>query len=191
MSYIKLRQQFEKFRREKGIDGMSREAIKWFMENTRALSGHASLNRTSKLGRITSQPIPGKFYAYMYDPKTKDEMPYWDTMPLILCTAVTEDGWYGINFHYMPPAIRMRIMEGFLEGLHANTTKRMKLRVNWKRAEYVASRVGASKSLNHSIKRYLANHVRSPIVDIDHQHWVMAVFLPLSRFKRNRLRSWS
>src|SRR5690606_41052373 len=56
---------------------------------------------------FTNKPVPGRFYLYKYDPKTKEQMPYYDAMPLVLITDVTPDGWYGINFHYMPPVVQI------------------------------------------------------------------------------------
>jgi hypothetical protein len=106
-------------------------------------------------------------------------------MPLVLITDVTPDGWYGINFHYMPPAVRLRIMEGFYDTLkNTSLSDNLKLKSNWKRAVSIAKAASSHHYLKHSIKRYLANHITSPLVELDPEHWAMCVFLPLSRFKK-------
>ena len=43
-------------------------------------------------------PEPGKFYTFMYNPKTP-EIEY-DQHPLIACTSLEKWGFKGINFHW-------------------------------------------------------------------------------------------
>lgn len=184
-AYKTLSQKFEQFKREKGVDAMSKEALNWFYDFTRQFAKSASFSKTLSAGKTTNRPIPGKFYLYQYDPKTKDDMPYYDAMPLVLVTDVTPNGWYGINFHYMPPAARLKIMEGFYATIKdPSVSDNMKLKVNWKRAMQVAKAASSHRFMRHSVKQYLGNHVTSPIIEINPEYWAMCVFLPLSRFKK-------
>ena len=43
--------------------------------------------------------------AYFYDPKTKQQMKYYDRFPLIMCVQMYNNG-LGLNFHYLPPMLR-------------------------------------------------------------------------------------
>lgn len=43
-------------------------------------------------------PEPGKFYTFVYNPKTPDIE--YDQHPLIACTALERWGFKGINFHH-------------------------------------------------------------------------------------------
>jgi hypothetical protein len=187
MSYKQLREKFEEFKRKKGIETMSREALKWFLIYSRKFVKTATFRKTADLGSLTYKPLPGKFYLYRYDPKTKEDMPYYDIMPLVLITEITEDGWYGINFHYMPPSVRLRIMEGFFGTLNdSKLSDNMRLKINWKRAVTISQAVSAHKYLRHSIKRYLVKQIRSPLIELEPQYWPMVIFLPLSRFKKEK-----
>ena len=185
MAYSNLRKKFEEYKRKKGVETMSKEALNWFYNYANKYAKSASFARTASVGSFTNKLVPGRFYLYQYDPKTKEQMPYYDAMPLVLITDVTSDGWYGINFHYMPPAVRLKIMEGFYDTLkNPALTDGVKLKANWKRAVSVARAASAHQYLKHSIKRYLANHVTSPLIELDPEYWAMCVFLPLSRFKK-------
>ena len=185
MAYKKLKEKFEEFRREKGADVMSKEALNWFYNYTNKFATGARFEKTVSSGTYAKKLIPGKFYLYKYDPKTKEQMPYYDAMPLVLITKVMPDGWYGINFHYMPPAVRLKIMEGFYDTLNnTSLTDNVKIKGNWRRAVSVAKAASAHHYLKHSIKRYLSSHLASPLVELDPKYWAMAIFLPLSRFKK-------
>ena len=43
-------------------------------------------------------PEVGKFYTYIYTPKTQNIE--YDEFPLIACMEVTQWGWKGLNFHW-------------------------------------------------------------------------------------------
>lgn len=183
MTTIKrLRDQFEEHRAKKSFHEMSKDSINWFYKHARDLS--TNFSKARGLGQEVSRPVPGKFYLYQYDPKTKDRLPVYDTMPLVLITEITEQGWYGINFHYMPPKVRLAIMEALYSTIEGKKPERVKLRMNYDIARRVAQTVGANDALSGSIKQYLSSHLRSPLMELKPEHWAMAVFLPLARFKR-------
>jgi hypothetical protein len=184
MAYKKLSQKFEEYKAFKGIDAMSKEALDWFYANARKLAGVATYSKSKDLGKQTTHIVPGRFYLYNYDPKLKETLPFYDTCPYILVTKVMSDGWYGINFHYMPPWIRLKIMDGLYDTINSETTDIRKLKINWKRAEAIAKEVGSHSYLKHSIKRYLRSHVMSNVLEIEPDNWALTVFLPLSRFKK-------
>ena len=51
----------------------------------------------------TVTPIPdvGKFYTFVYNPKTPDLQ--YDQHPLVACTSLEQWGFKGINFHWQQP----------------------------------------------------------------------------------------
>ena len=60
----------------------------------------------------------GRMFMYMYDPKTKDKMPYYDTLPLVILVEFTHDGFYGLNLHYAPPFIRQKILTALTKNMN-------------------------------------------------------------------------
>jgi len=56
--------------------------------------------------------FPGKIYTYMYDPKYKDKLDYYDTRPIMLCiktefnTNTNNLLDFGINFNFVPLEVK-------------------------------------------------------------------------------------
>jgi len=184
-----LKNYFDRVQKEKDISYLSQESINWFYRFTKLYVRNASFQQVAAEGQPTTKMIPGQVYTYIYDAKFKDELPYWDAHPLILCTSVTDKGWYGINFHYMPPVARLVIFSVLMTTINnANYTDNLKLKMNWKKAVSFANTVGKHKELKHSIKQYLGSHVKSPIIKVNPEAWEMALFLPYSKFQKNQAR---
>ena len=79
---------------------VNNKSAKWFAETIKKnIRGHS-----------VTKPQPGKLYAYMYDAKHKDTLPFWDKFPLIVYLGLGKQGtttlMYGLNLHYIPPKAR-------------------------------------------------------------------------------------
>ena len=53
-------------------------------------------------------------YMYMYDPKLKATLPYYDRFPLVFPFSKTPDGFIGLNMHYLPYQLRMVLLDRLL-----------------------------------------------------------------------------
>ena len=103
---------------------------------------------------------------YMYAPKLKDKLPYYDTFPLIMYLKPTEKGFYGLNFHYLPYALRARLLDAAGQD---------RLNVN---------EVIKSTLTKPTIKRYLFGYLRSMCLRIEPEDNLTAIMLPVQRFKK-------
>lgn len=123
----------------------------------------------------------GKMYMFMYDPKWKDELPYYDKFPLIFPIEFYKDGFLGINLHYLPPAGRAKLMDALYDTLtndkYDYTTK---LRINYS----ILSSTRKFNLFKPCIKRYLFTHVRSSFQFVNPKDWDKALFLPVERFQK-------
>ena len=63
----------------------------------------------SKIGKKTKVDI-GSMYLFRYDAKFKDKLPYFDAFPLCLPFEPTNNGFWGINLHYLPYLLRVKIV---------------------------------------------------------------------------------
>ena len=128
--------------------------------------------------KLTPQSI-GRMYLFMYDPKMKDELPYYDRFPLIFPFRRVRGGFYGINLHYLPHILRARLMDNLysLANNKANddTTK---LRLSYQLLNASAK----YRFFQPCVKHYLNNHVKSRFLWVPSQQWETALFLPLERF---------
>ncbi|MCK5020812.1 MAG: hypothetical protein KAS32_27570 [Candidatus Peribacteraceae bacterium] len=160
----------------------AKKSLTWFRKWVR--KSYSSL-RTSQVMRdkkaIRAGPMPGDFYFYVYDPKWKETLSYYDKFPLTLVLDVDAKGWLGLNFHYLPPVMRVLFLS---ELLKFRTEKRYrrntKIRVSWDRIKTLAN----SRAAKHAIKRYLHDHVRSKFIKVPSEIYGIAVQLPVERFEK-------
>ena len=61
-------------------------------------------------GKLNSRPSQGRLNLFFYDPKFKKTLPYYDTFPLVLPLEPIKGGFMGMNFHYLPPAMRFTLL---------------------------------------------------------------------------------
>ena len=170
---------------KENLERFSPEALKWYRDYVAKNLGKANPKAALKAGELTLKPKPGYLYTYQYDPKTKETLPFYDTFPLILCIGITPDGWYGINFHYIAPRIRAAIFEELMKTNSSNVDENIKIRTNWKKL----SRMSKSKYISFACKRYLGDHILTPLCKIDQKYWEIAIFLPIARFEKSTNRT--
>lgn len=127
---------------------------------------------------------PGYMYLFKYDPKGKLDLPYYDTFPLIFPIETYNDGFLGINFHYLPYMLRAKLMDA----LYTITTDK---KYNDKTKILATYRIlqGASKysAFKPTVKRYLYNHVRSQFLEIKARNGTLRYFYHLKDLK-NRIK---
>jgi hypothetical protein len=140
-------------------------------------------------GRLRVQPKPGHMYMYLYDPKTKDTLPYYDRFPLIFPFRVESDRFWGINLHYLPLPYRATLMDGLYDITNNNRfDESTKLRLSYQ----VLNSASKFRYFKPCIKQYLFNQMQSKFVYVYPSEWDIALFLPLERFaKASKSQVWS
>lgn len=135
------------------------------------ISGDTSQNTT------TIQP--GHLYMYAYDPKTKEDLPYYDRFPLVFPFRKTADGFYGLNMHYLPYDLRIYLLDALLTFKSNNRwDETTKLKYSWA----LIDGVSRYKAAQPCVKQYLSGHVRSQFRRVNSQDWATAMLLPVERF---------
>jgi len=143
---------------------------------------------TSDPDQLVSTVVPGNLYLYLYDPKLKEDLPYYDRFPLVFPFSKTQDGFIGLNMHYLPYQLRMVLLDNLLV---FKSNKKMdettRLKYSWATIDGI-SRFDAAKPC---VKRYLNGHIRSKFRKIDANDWATAMLLPVERFaKANKEVVW-
>ena len=94
---------------------MSRKSIDWLKANVRVLRNPVAISRgiIKETNRNVSRFVLGNLYFFHYSPKNAESLPYYDIFPLVLVLARYNDGFLGLNLHYLP--IKMRAL--FLDKL--------------------------------------------------------------------------
>ena len=114
----------------------------------------------------------------MYDPKFKKTLPYYDTFPLVLPLETYSDGFLGINFHYLPIPLRIKLLDRLVD--FSNNTafdESTRLVVDYQKLKGV-------RLIKPTIHKYLAGQTKSQFRRIDADEFVVATLLPVQRFKK-------
>ena len=139
----------------KGYESRSREAKTWFAERVKELNGRIS--RKTLLNddalKVRSKPIWGHMFMFVYDPKTKDTLPYYDRFPLVIALQPAEGGFLGLNLHYLRPDVRAVFLDKLMSTMSGGEqlTERSRLRVRY---ELLAS-VRRFRQFSPCLKHYL------------------------------------
>ena len=129
--------------------------------------------------RLKNKSMIGRMYFYFYDPKTKDTMPYYDRFPLVIPIERYNDGFLGLNLHYIHPKYRMILLDKLSDTMSNDTyDDKTKLKINY-RYLAAASRIFEA---NPCIKRYLFTQIESRFLEITADEWDIAAMLPVESF---------
>ena len=184
-SYI-FQQLAEKGRAD-GIDDQVRQkdTRTWFRTAAQKIknvnTSRMMREENSNITKIKRTDI-GKMVMFFYDPKTKKDLPYYDTFPLIFPLTFYNDGFLGINLHYLPPILRAKLMNALYQTInnrkYDDTTK---LKISYD----ILNSASKYKFFTPCVKRYLWTHVRSHFLVIEPRMWDAALMLPTERFKKD------
>lgn len=139
-------------------------------------------NRDRAFSKMVETDI-GRMYMFQYDPKGKDTLPYYDVFPLIFVLEKYNDGFLGMNLHYLPPIFRARLMDKLYQ-IERNDALResKKLRLSYG----LLNSVSRYKYFRPTVKRYLNSQVRSRYLWIPYEEWDIALMLPTQRFRKGQ-----
>jgi len=163
------------------IPARTREARTWFRDT--ALKTRTSATRLMKedRSRLVDRIVPGKMYMFFYDPKHKQTLPYYDRFPLIVPIRPYSDGFLGINFHYLPPQLRAKLMDALYE-ITSNDRYDQTTKVRLSYA--ILKSTSKMRMFRPTIKRYLTSHVESRFLEITSAEWDIALMLPVAQFEK-------
>jgi len=163
---------------KEGLTPRTNASRAWLRAKVKDLKPTSSGLMTDRQRLRTSSMI-GKMYFYFYDPKTKDSMPYYDRFPLVIPIERYNDGFLGLNLHYIHPKNRMILLDKLSDTTSNGTyDENTKLKINY-RYLAAASRVFEATPC---IKRYLFTQIESRFLEITADEWDIAALLPVESF---------
>ena len=136
-----------------------KEPYQWYRNRIKEL-GTPSQAQLIRDGKITGRVNFGALNMFIYDPKLKNKLPYYDTFPLVLPIEKYGDGFLGINFHYLPYALRARLLSRLDPDANYSALKNVRL-------------------VKPTLKRYLNSNVRSRFRKLEEEDFMTAIMLSL------------
>jgi hypothetical protein len=163
----------------------TKESLTWFRQQSKRINitGPDLMRKFDKADFVNVSSIAvGKMYFYMYDPKLKQTLPYYDMFPCVFPIDAYSDGSFlGINLHYLAYAPRAKLLDALydLEN-NARLPQNKRLEMSYG----ILKGATRYKLFQPCIKRYLSNHVRSKFLNVPHESWPIAAFLPVHDFQK-------
>tara|TARA_Y100001938_G_C7989702_1_gene378818 strand:- start:241 stop:918 length:678 start_codon:yes stop_codon:yes gene_type:complete len=192
--------------RQSGEEQFSLNSVLWWRQKVRELYGSESRPRPpyktpiqwikilkERYGPVGRKSISGKMYIFRYDPTTKQDLKYWDALPLVMSLERTKDGFMGVNLHYLNRKRRGLLLtllasnlknateddidEGFLGEPNLRS-----IRTRFRTYNKIASKQRLHKIVYPAIRRYKTTGLLSPLVEIPITDWELAAYLPSDYF---------
>jgi len=163
---------------KEGITPRTNKAREWLRAKIKDLNPTRQALMADR-NRLKTNSIIGRMYFFLYDPKTKDTLPYYDRFPLVVPIERYSDGFLGLNLHYIHPKQRIILLDKLSEFANNDKyDKTTKLRLSYD----LLSKASRIFEATPCIKRYLYNHVESRFMEISADEWDIAALLPMESF---------
>ena len=153
------------------------KSTQWFRDKIKEFGTPKSADLIRD-GKRTSTPTFGLLNMFVYDPKLKEKLPYYDTFPLVLPIEKYSNGFLGINIHYLSMPMRLRLLDRLVD--YSNNDKfdtSTKLNVDYSKLKKV-------DLIKPCLKRYLAGNVKTQFRKVEADEFMVATLLPVQRFKK-------
>lgn len=156
---------FDKIRQDVGDRELS---LTWYKRKVSELASRISAGRLMREGKILKTPGFNQLNFFRYNPKTKAILPYYDTFPLVMPIDSAKGGFLGINFHYLPIPLRMRLLETLAKrNFDGDYSKLKNIRL-----------------IKPCVKHYLKSQFASGFYRLDELDYAPAIFMPVQSFKK-------
>jgi hypothetical protein len=174
------------------VPARSQSARDWYREQAQQIK-RSDINETiimkESRDRYENRFRIGHMYMFIYNPKHKDTLPYYDRFPLIFPINRAKGGFLGINMHYLPYQLRAKLMDALYDvASNDRFDESTKIRASYG----ILSGTSKYREFKPTIKHYLSNHVVSRLVYINPAEWDIALWLPVEKFVgANRTKVWA
>ena len=122
----------------------------------------------------------GGMFVFQYDAKHKNKLKWWDALPVVIPINLYNDGFLGLNLHYLPPQGRELLMSKLMEYKKKALHPRAYMALSYKMLNAAAG----SKLFAPCVHRYLGNQITSKILRVDDQYWDKVAMLPIQQFQK-------
>ena len=157
----------------------SNKARQWIKNKVKDLNGLRpnTLMRDTKR-KQTSFDLGG-MYFFVYNPKLKDTLSFYDLFPLVIPIDTYSDGFLGLNLHYLAPVPRAKLLDALSDFTTNNKyDDKTRIAVSYQMLKNLSN----TEAFRPCLKKYLSQHIRSQFLRIDANEWDIAIFLPVESF---------
>ena len=148
---------------------------------------YKSDTKIEKFDKLARTPLSflGNIFAFWYlYPKNMQTLPYYDRFPVVMPLQTYDDGFLGVNWHYIQPLHRIILLERMLTLKVGNNLGDItRIRLNYKGLK-VSSKY---KYFRPTVRKYLKKNIkRQALLPIESKDWMTAILLPVQWFKKSK-----
>jgi hypothetical protein len=147
--------------------GDKEKSLTWYRGKVKSLMDNVTKNKLMR-GKLFSTPQPNGLNFFRYNPKLASILPYYDVFPLVLPIQSAKGGFLGINFHYLPIPLRMKLFE---------TLEKKDFKGDYRALKNI-------REIKPTIKHYLRSQMASKFLRLDEEEFAPAIFLPVQDFRK-------
>lgn len=140
-------------------------------------------NARSRKASKSYLTLQGRMFAFMYSPRTRARLEYFDFTPLIITLGIHNENVLGINLHYLDVELRIALLEKLLRLTQANFGESMPPKgVGYFRTDYPMLKSIKYVSGLPCVRSYDPRRMIGNPVLIPSNEWGNAVALPFENF---------
>ena len=163
-------------------------SMRWYRQKVQELLPRPQVRQMIregfKEGKVTVRPNFGTMNLFYYRPKTPQRLKYWDIFPLVIPMGRRlNDGFVGINFHYLSVPQRWLLLERLsmfqmpseLDSFDSEEGAGEVMALFW-------SKIRRKRGVKPIVRRYLTKNIQSYFLKIELSEMLIALAIPMERF---------
>ena len=167
-------------------------SIRWYRQKVQELLPKPQVRRMLREGfktqKVTVRPNFGMMNLFYYRPKGAEKLPYYDIFPLVIPIGRRlNDGFVGINFHYLSVPQRWLLVERLsmfqvpseLDSFDTEEGAGDVMALFW-------SKIRRKRGVKPIVRRYLTKNIQSRFLKIELSEMLIALAIPMERFYRGK-----
>ena len=163
-------------------------SIRWYRQKVQELLPKPQVRRMIregyKEGKVTVRPNFGMMNLFYYRPQGAAKLPYYDVFPLVIPLGRRlNDGFVGINFHYLSVPQRWLLLERLsmfqvpseLDAFDTEEGGGDVMALFW-------SKIRRKRGVKPIVRKYLTKNIQSRFLKIELSEMLIALAIPMERF---------
>ena len=163
-------------------------SMRWYRQKVQDLLPTPQVRQMIREGvktqKVTVRPNFGTMNLFYYRPKGAAKLPYYDVFPLVIPIGRRlNDGFVGLNFHYLSVPQRWLLLERLsmfqvpseLDAFDTGEGAGDVMALFW-------SKIRRKRGVRPIVKRYLTKNIKSRFLKIELSEMLIALSIPMERF---------
>ena len=163
-------------------------SMRWYRQKVQDLLPKPQVRQMIREGvknqKVTVRPNFGTMNLFYYRPKGAAKLPYYDVFPLVIPIGRRlNDGFVGLNFHYLSVPQRWLLLERLsmfqvpseLDSFDTEEGAGEVMALFW-------SKIRRKRGVKPIVKRYLTKNIQSRFLRIELSEMLIALSIPMERF---------